>query len=268
MNTEINPYFEELKILSVGNSFSVDTMEHLAEVALAAGVKKITLGNLYIGGCSINRHWSTAQNDIAAYKYYTNNGLGWENTPEYKSSDAIKSEKWDYISIQHGTADGSRYTSEESYENLPALVAYIKSLAWQGAKIEFNMAWVGETYKNHHEINSYNGDLESMYRNLTRITRDLVSNVAGIDIVSPTGTAVQNARVLCPGRDFTRDGFHLSYDLGRYMASLTFFKALTGAPISHIRWAPEGVSDEDRRLAIKCAEMAVDNPFEITKPND
>lgn len=268
MNTEINLVPEDLKILSVGNSFSIDTMEHLANVALSAGVKKITLGNLYIGGCSINRHWSTAQADAAAYKYYTNDGSGWQVTSEYKSSDAIKSEKWDFISIQHGTADGSRYTSEESYENLPALVAYVKSLAWQEAKIAFNMAWVGETYKDHHEINSYNGDLESMYRNLTRITRNLVATVEGIDIISPTGTTVQNARALCPGRDFTRDGFHLSYDLGRYMASLTFFKALTGAPISHITWAPEGVSDEDRILAIKCAEMAVDTPFEITKPND
>lgn len=268
MNNEINLAPEELKILSVGNSFSIDTMEYLAEVAVSAGVKKVTLGNLYIGGCSINRHWSTAQADVASYKYYTNDGSGWQVTPEYKSSDAIKSEKWNFISIQHGTADGSRYTSEDSYANLPALVAYVKSLAWQGAKIAFNMAWVGETYKDHHEINSYNGDLESMYRNLTRITRDLVSNVEGIDIISPTGTAVQNARALCPGRDFTRDGFHLSYDLGRYMGALTFFKALTGAPISDVRWAPEGVSDEDRVLAIKCAEMAIANPFEITKSND
>ena len=268
MNSEVSPFYEELKILSVGNSFSIDTMEHLAGVALSAGVKKVTLGNLYIGGCSINRHWSNAQADAPVYRYYTNNGSGWQITPEYKSGDAIKSEKWDFISIQHGTGDGSRYTSELSYENLPALVTYVKSLAWQGAKIAFNMAWVGETYKNHHEINSYNGDLESMYRNLTRITRDLVSNVEGIDIISPVGTAVQNARVLCPGRDFTRDGFHLSYDLGRYMAALTFFKALTGISISNVLWAPDGVSDEDRILAIKCAEMAIETPFEITKSND
>ena len=106
-----------------------------------------------------------------------------------------------------------------------------------------------------------------MYRNLTRITRDLVSKVEGIDVVSPTGTAVQNARALCPDRDFTRDGFHLSKDVGRYMASLTFFKALTGASISHIEWSPEELSIEDKILAIKCAEMAVDNPYEVTNPN-
>ena len=82
---------EELKILSIGNSFAHDTMKLLAEVALSLGVKKIKLGNLYIGGCSINRHWSNAQNDTAGYNYHTNDGSGWEITPEYKMSDAIRS---------------------------------------------------------------------------------------------------------------------------------------------------------------------------------
>ena len=118
----------ELKILSIGNSFAHDTMKLLAEVALDLGVEKIKLGNLYIGGCSINRHWSNAQNDTPGYNYHTNNGSGWEITPEYKMSDAIKSEKWDVISIQHGTGDKSKYTQEVSYENLPALVAYVKSI--------------------------------------------------------------------------------------------------------------------------------------------
>ena len=267
MKTE-NQIPKELKILAIGNSFAHDTMKLLADVALDLGVEKIKLGNLYIGGCSINRHWSNAQNDTPGYNYHTNDGSGWEIIPEYKMSDAIKSEEWDFISIQHGTGDKSRYTEEASYDNLPALVKYVKSIAWDGAKIAFNMAWVGEPYKVHSEIMSYNGDMPLMYKNLTRITRDLVSKVEGIDVVSPTGTAVQNARAICPDRDFTRDGFHLSKGIGRYMAALTFFKALTGAPISHSTWTPEGVGDEDRLLAIRCAERAIDNPYEVTNPND
>ena len=38
--------------MSVGNSFSVDTMEHVAGIALSLGVECIKLGNLYVGGCS------------------------------------------------------------------------------------------------------------------------------------------------------------------------------------------------------------------------
>ena len=43
-----------LKILTIGNSFSDDTMQYLYKVAKSAGVEKIKLGNLYIGGCSLD----------------------------------------------------------------------------------------------------------------------------------------------------------------------------------------------------------------------
>ena len=68
---------KELKILSIGNSFSVDTMRHIPDIALALGVEKICFGNLFIGGCSINRHYSNIQNNAAEYVYYKNMGDGW-----------------------------------------------------------------------------------------------------------------------------------------------------------------------------------------------
>ena len=45
-----------LKILTIGNSFSVDCMEFVYQIAKAAGVEKIKLGNLYISGCSLGKH--------------------------------------------------------------------------------------------------------------------------------------------------------------------------------------------------------------------
>ena len=44
-----------MKVLSVGNSFSVDCQRYVREIAAGNG-KEITLGNLYIGGCSLERH--------------------------------------------------------------------------------------------------------------------------------------------------------------------------------------------------------------------
>ena len=257
-------YYEELKILSVGNSFSVDTMEHLANIALNVGFKKVKLGNLFIGGCSINKHYNNAMNDIGEYKYYVNNGEGWSCTENFKSSDAIKSEEWDIISIQHGTKDGSRYTSAESYEKLPALIDYVKSLA-PNAKIAFNMAWVSNPDGKHHEIRSYNGDQMLMYRNLLEITQTVVKPIPTLDIVSPTGTAVQNARTTDIADTLLRDGFHLSYMIGRYIGGLTFLKALTGAPIDSITWAPEGVGEHEMKIAVAAANAAIETPFEITK---
>ncbi len=264
MNTEINVIPEELKILSIGNSFSIDTMEYAAAMALSMGVKRVRLGNLYIGGCSVKRHYTNAKEDLPAYKYYTNDGSGWKSVTDCKISDAVKSEKWDWISIQHGTGDGSRYTSEESYSDLPLLIEYVRGLADAETKIAFNMAWVGEAYKDHHEINSYNGDMGLMYRNLVDLTSSLIAPMKGIDTVIPTGTAVQNARVMCPDRDLTRDGFHLSWDFGRYIGGMTFLKRLLKCDLNRIVWTPDGVDGQLREVAIDAANKAVGNPFKVT----
>lgn len=255
-------FSKDLRILSIGNSFSVDTMTHLADVALSAGVERVQLGNLYVGGCSIKRHYSHAETDAAAYKYYINNGSGWESTPDVSIRQAIESNTWDWISIQHGTGDGSRYTAPESYERLPALVDYVRSLA-PHARIAFNMTWVWEPDHNHHEMRDYNGDTAAFYRNLTALTRDLVDPIAGIERVSPTGTAIQNMRT-ATSTVLTRDKFHLSGGLGRYIAALTFFGALTDLNVHNVTWHPETVQDDEAALARAAAHAAILQPFDQT----
>ena len=66
---ETLPAVKALKVLAIGNSFSVDAMEHLAVVAKAAGIEEIILGNLYIGGCSIDTHVGNANTGAKAYTY-------------------------------------------------------------------------------------------------------------------------------------------------------------------------------------------------------
>lgn len=68
-----------LKILTVGNSFSDDSMEYVAQIALATGVKEVKLGNLYIGGCTLATHADNARSNAAAYEYRVNSGAGLEH---------------------------------------------------------------------------------------------------------------------------------------------------------------------------------------------
>ena len=133
-----------IKILSIGNSFSEDTMEHIPEIVKSLGYKDFKFANLYIGGCSIKKHYNLMVNDIAEYEYYVNSGDGWTQTQHFTSREKIKEEDWDIISIQHGTGDKSRYTSPESYADLPALIKEVKALSKKDVKIAFNMAWVAE----------------------------------------------------------------------------------------------------------------------------
>ncbi len=260
------PVPDSLKILCIGNSFSADTTEHLADIALAAGVKEVKIGNLYIGGCSIRRHYNNAVNQHASYEYHVNDGDGWNVLYHRRIGDVLKSEDWDWVSVQHGTADGSRYAEEESYEKLPDLIAYIRERVDESTGIAFNMTWVGER-NSHEELIRYGNNQERYYKAIAKLTEETVLPTEGLDLVSPTGTAVQNFRTAYRGL-ITRDGYHLSHDLGCYLAGLTFFRALTDISIDEIAWAPDGVSDDERALAVRAANAAVETPFAITDCNE
>ena len=55
-----------IRVLAIGNSFSEDAVEqYLYELGQDAGVDFV-IGNLYIGGCPLQRHWNNVENDAPA----------------------------------------------------------------------------------------------------------------------------------------------------------------------------------------------------------
>ena len=74
-----------LKVLAIGNSFSVDAMQHLYTVAKSEGVEEIVLGNLYIGGCPLDKHAANAKSGEKNYKYYKNTTGEWQTYPSMLS---------------------------------------------------------------------------------------------------------------------------------------------------------------------------------------
>ena len=259
--TEVVP--ESLKILSIGNSFALDTNEHIPNIALSLGVKEIKVATLYIGGCSINKHYDNAINNKSNYEYYVNTGDGWTTTYNKSILYALQSDEWDYISIQHGTGDGSRYANLDSYVNLENLISYVKENAIGDPKIAFNMTWVGEKGSHEELINVYDNNTLYYYASIVELTRDYISETKGLDIISPTGTAIQNART-AKLTSLTRDNYHLSLSTGRFIAGLTFFKALTSVDFSNITWHPESMSQYMIDVAIESANNAIDNPYVLT----
>lgn len=105
----------------------------------------------------------------------------------------------------------------------------------------------------------YNAILSAVDKNIR--TRD------DIYTVSPTGTAIQNARSSYVGDRLTRDGYHLTYDLGRYVAGLTFIGQLTGLSIENVTYLPDGVDENLRAVAIESATNAIKTPTKQTESN-
>jgi len=228
---------KSLKLLFIGNSFSDDTAEYLPEIALSFGYGDIVIKKLFIGACSINMHLDNIYGDKHAYYCSTDHGMGWRGVPNVSVGEALRSEEWDVIAFLGGTGDGSRAVDPESYRRLPELVNYARSVTGEGVKTVFNMTWVGEPTHKHPHIVEMDGDVERMYRLIAENMENTVSQMKEIDVISPTGTAIQNARSSSYECKLTRDGYHLDRAVGRFIAGLTFFGAVTGEDIACCRVA-------------------------------
>ncbi len=249
-----------LKILCIGNSFSVDSMEYVYQVAEAAGVEEIVLGNLYIGGCSLATHLSNATNDNGAYTYYKNTSGTWSSTGGYKISTAVQSDDWDFISLQQV----SGYSGvSDSYGDLEALINIVEPLN-PSARLVWHMTWAYQSDSSHGDFSKYDKDQMTMYNAIVNAVQANVVTNEKIEIIIPAGTAIQNVRTSYVGDTLTRDGYHLTTDYGRYIGSLTFVHALTGLSIDNMTYAPSGVTENRILVAVEAVNNAVLKPFEVT----
>lgn len=104
-NTAVFQKGKTLHILAVGNSFSVDGLHYLYQMAESAGYD-VVIGNLYKSGCDLKTHWSNLESGKTAYKYYkvsdANQGA-WGTTPKFSITQALQDEQWDVITLQQAS---------------------------------------------------------------------------------------------------------------------------------------------------------------------
>ena len=114
-----------IKVLAIGNSFSEDAIEqYLYELAAAQG-DSLVIGNAYIGGCSIDRHWSNAQTGKPEYRYRKIVGGKTVTRHHVALDDIIADEQWDIISLQQASHfSGLPYT----YANLQRLKDHVLAI--------------------------------------------------------------------------------------------------------------------------------------------
>ncbi|MGI6233604.1 MAG: DUF4886 domain-containing protein [Prevotella sp.] len=253
---------EPVKILAIGNSFSEDAVEqNLNELAAAAGFRTL-IGNLYIGGCSLERHYGNAAFDIPDYRYR-------KVMPDNKTvqadkvtlEHALKDEKWDYVSLQQASHFSGLWSTYEPY--LHELVKYVHQLAPQ-AKIVWHQTWAYAKNSDHSGFKNYGRDQKRMYQSIMKCAKRAVKSEK-IDIVVPSGTAIQNARTTFIGDNMNRDGYHLNLVYGRYTAACTWLEAIFGVSVVGNSYAPKLMSSELVKAAQLSAHYAVLHPYRVTK---
>ncbi len=255
-----------LKVLAIGNSFSEDAFKHMYIIAKDMGIENVVLGNMYIGGCSLATHMTNMNGDLGKYKFWLSsdsaNGMiveGENRTAKY----GITYTDWDYISIQQASNHSGL---ESKYGDLQGVIDYINANKTSDAEIIWHMTWAYQQDSTHSGFPSYNSDQMTMYNSILSVVENKILTNDDISFVIPSGTAIQNLRTSTLGDTLTRDGYHLSYGIGRYTAALTWLAKITGCDISKITATPADHPDVAKYLDhIKDAVVkAIANPYEVT----
>lgn len=219
-----------MKILSIGNSFSQDAHKWLHKLAKVNGVEFET-ANLFIGGCSLDTHWKNIKENNAHYDLEFN-GDGSER--KISIAEALELEKWDIITVQQVSSLSGMYETYEPY--LSSLVSVVRE-AQPDAKLYFHQTWAYEIDANHGGFANYNNNQTEMYHRIKDTSEKAAKSICAELI--PTGTVIQALRETVPEFDYKngglslcRDGFHLSWDYGRFAAAATWLHTITGKKIN------------------------------------
>ncbi len=219
-----------MKILSIGNSFSQDAHKFLHKLAKAHNLDICTT-NLYIGGCSLSRHFENFLSDLPEYDLEIN---GDEPLSKISFSKALSDGEYDVVTLQQVSGLSGIFDSYCPYlEKLAEAVRHYQP----NSRIMFHQTWSYETDSAHPDFKNYGDNQKRMFREIKKAS-EAASRLIGAELIK-TGTAVQKLRDSVPEFDYAnggislcRDGFHLTYDYGRFLAAAVWFKALTGKSIA------------------------------------
>ena len=252
----------ELKILMIGNSYSDDTVKWVHEICESININ-VTIANMYIGGCSLSTHLSNLQNDSEAYEFvvYDKSIKQWERRQNTSISQALKYDKWNYISLQQSSPMSGLKESYDIIDNVIDEVLKIKN----DSTFIWNMTWAYQQGSNHHRFPIYDNSEQKMHNCIIDCIQNKVKTNKRIKKIIPVGNAIQNARTSAFRDMICRDSScHLSLEFGRFIAGLSLVGCLTGADLTQVTNFLNLPLDM-HLVAIESAINALNNPFTITK---
>lgn len=262
----------KLRILMVGNSFAQDACQWLFDICAESGIEAV-VGTTVKGGESLGGYWNNVQNNNAAYTYYKWSPTQGQTTATSVTLDtALADEKWDVITFQQASGNAGNYSTFQPYLN--NLIAHARSkVTSESLRIGLHMPWAYASGSNHADFPNYNSNQAQMYEAITdAYQRALIDT--DIDLLIPSGTAVQNARtnanLMAVGDELTRDSYHMDYGTGRYLVGMTVFASVMapkyGRNIFANRFVPgNGGTKSLSYLAKLAVNHAVQSPFKITE---
>ncbi len=279
---------DTIKVLAIGNSFAEDSTKYLKDIALTDGIT-MQVDTALIGGSTFKMHWDAWQNEEKAYTIYD---AAW-NATSVDINYFLDNNIYDFITIQQVSQDSGKYDTYSEYAD--KMLKYLREKQ-PTAEFVLHATWAYEEGSTHAGFANYGGNQKTMHDAiLDAVTRycdyakDLTTDGEEKLPISldgkplryiPTGIAFMNARqnpmfdTKYTGtensevdttivRTLHRDGYHSSYNYGRYLAALTWYACLTGNSVVNNTYThsnPKYQIPEDARPVInRAAQDAVNS---------
>ena len=264
---------QSLKILAIGNSFTEDAFDFLPDLIQSAKIKNITIAQLIHGGSSLKDHYKCYQENSATYYFLVRSDQGAFVAQSYTLQQAITYTDWDIVVLQQLSCDAGRYQTYQPYlDNLTCAIKLNCKNA--GVVLAWQMTWAYGSQCTFVGFNYYNRNQKKMYKAIVETNKILLANT-DIDIIIPSGTAIQNLRNTSlnnPPLEITRDNQHIDLGAGRYTLACTWFQTLI-APCFHTSIAGNSfrtahgnipVTNDNYRICQQAAQYACIRPYVIS----
>lgn len=235
-----------MNILAIGNSFSEDATTYLHGIARNRD-EKLYVVNLYIGGCSLERHFRNMLSEERAYDLAVN---GTRTTFKVSLKEALLDRAWDVVTLQQASPDSPKYETYQPY--LRELSDYVRRLCPKAQQI-IHQTWAYEDGSARLEKLDYM-TAAAMMADVKRAYERAAIDIEADDLI-PSGELF--GLLLDSGIEkLHRDTFHASLGVGRYALGLLWYAVLTGNDISNDDFddLSDYMSEEDRATVIDCIQ--------------
>lgn len=208
-----------MNVLAIGNSFSQDATRYLHSIARADGVN-LTVVNLFIGGCSLEKHYRNMLSEKKAYDLQFN---GHSTGFAVSIEDALLNREWDVVTVQQVSTQS--FIEDSYFPYVQELVNYVKKCQPK-AKIYLHQTWAYEDGSDRLLSVAKFDTAKQMLDGIISANKK-VANELKVDKMIKSGELI--GKILDGGVEkIHRDTFHASLGLGRYALGLLWYKTLTG----------------------------------------
>lgn len=282
----------ELRVLDIGNSYTIDATSLLPLVAKASksDLSTICLYRCVRGSASFKSWVDIYNNNDTTSTYSISKVLGDLSanvqTGKGEAGDgelfrkALTNETWDLIIIHQYSLYApyySKWNNNNGAGYLDELISIIKKHQ-PNAELGFHLV---HSYWSEYSRNTEKSSFDR-WQLIANSTKSFCEDY-GVDFVIPYGTAIQNLRTTSLNNeyDLTRDGIHCGYGLAQYTAACCYYEALI-APRNGIsvvgnsaridvsnkesEYPSVNVTDENAPIAQKAAYLAIKDMYHCQNP--